>query len=143
MELVRLLYRSTVATGIGLRDLRSILLAANENNAHSGITGMLVMHDDWFLQVLEGGPEAVNRCFMRIAADTRHHGVELLGFHPVHGRCFGQWKMKGLSTRTGGEGEMAELVRIHGDDRGQLPAPEDLGAAFALLRHAAAVTGDG
>ena len=74
-------------------ELADILRVARVNNAAQGITGALLLYDDWFAQVLEGPEAAVRDLFHRIAQDKRHDGVELLDQGPVEKRVFERWAM--------------------------------------------------
>ena len=74
-------------------ELAHILRAARVNNASLGITGALMLYDDWFAQLLEGTEAAVRGLFDRIAADPRHNGVELLDQGPSERRLFERWAM--------------------------------------------------
>ena len=93
--LFALAYRShsRVPTARADHELADILRVARVNNAARGITGALLLYDDWFAQVLEGPEGAVRDLFHRIAQDKRHDGVELLDQGPVEKRVFERWAM--------------------------------------------------
>ncbi|MBI5718033.1 MAG: BLUF domain-containing protein [Burkholderiales bacterium] len=97
--LVRLMYASRAATGIGPEDLAAILRQSRSANPAHGITGVLCYseagegREGIFLQVLEGGRGAVNRLYNRIVADARHHDVELLLYEEIGERRFAGWAM--------------------------------------------------
>ena len=93
--LVRLLYASR-ATGAVDHDLMSdILKKSRAHNPAAGITGALCLcgGSGVFMQVLEGGRDAVSRLYSRIAADPRHHDLTLLHFAEIGERRFGAWSM--------------------------------------------------
>lgn len=98
MYLVRLLYVSKVKAGFAPADLQAVLEAARRNNVKNGISGMLAFNGDYFLQVLEGGREAVNQLYQSIARDTRHEGVLLLQLSDISERVFPQWSMAYVPT---------------------------------------------
>lgn len=73
--------------------LRDILESSTRNNAHNGITGMLMYHDRIFFQVLEGGSDAVQDCYDRISQDDRHGIISLICNRPAGKRSFSNWIM--------------------------------------------------
>jgi Sensors of blue-light using FAD len=91
--LVRLLYASRAAAPIAQDDLISILRQSRAHNPAAGITGVLCCSEAIYLQLLEGGRSAVNRLYNRIAADPRHHDVELLSYQHIGERRFAGWSM--------------------------------------------------
>ncbi len=91
--LVRLLYASRAADQLGQEGLSAILKQSKCNNPKLGITGVLCFSDHTFMQVLEGGREAVSRLYNRIVADPRNHDVVLLRYEEIQERRFGGWSM--------------------------------------------------
>jgi hypothetical protein len=91
--LVRLLYASRARAGFDDRLLHDILHQASTSNPAQGITGALCCSQGVFLQVLEGGRDAVNRLYGRIVADPRHTDVVLLSYEEIGERRFAQWSM--------------------------------------------------
>lgn len=91
--LVRLLYASRAAAPLTAPVVDSILAQSRKNNAPHGITGMLCFSEDIFLQVLEGGRDAVCELFNTIVRDNRHQGVRLLVYEEIAERSFGGWTM--------------------------------------------------
>ncbi len=74
-------------------DIAAILAVSRRNNAAAGITGMLLYHDQSFLQVLEGEEPGLSLCFDRIARDRRHRNLIVLSRDAVAARAFGAWQM--------------------------------------------------
>ena len=99
--LVRLLYASRASDTMNATGLALIMKQSKTNNAKSGITGVLCLSEGIFLQVLEGGRNAVSALYNRIANDARHHDVVLLNYQEINERCFAGWSM--------GEVNMARL----------------------------------
>ena len=91
--LVRLLYASRAADQLGQEGLSAILKQSKCHNPKLGITGVLCFSDHTFMQVLEGGREAVSRLYNRIVGDPRHHDVVLLRYEEIQERRFGGWSM--------------------------------------------------
>lgn len=94
--LVRIVYASR-ATAECLGDLddniERILVSAIGNNRPKGITGLLIAHRGWFLQVLEGPPEQVHKLYNHIRADPRHRDAVILSEAVTQIREFGLWSM--------------------------------------------------
>jgi hypothetical protein len=96
--LERLIYASHLARGAEPDPelapmLQAILTSSLRNNLNHRVTGMLIAHDGWFLQALEGPPEGVRTIFERIAEDDRHTTPLVLDRGPVEGRAFSRWIM--------------------------------------------------
>jgi hypothetical protein len=73
----RIAYVSRAAGGIGTREVYDIIRRAHNRNGAAGLTGALLFLDGCFVQVLEGERFRLDDCLARIAADARHHGLEL------------------------------------------------------------------
>ena len=93
--LVRLLYASRAAQDIGADDLAAILKVSKAHNPAAGITGVLCFckSSNVFMQVLEGGREAVNKLYNTIAQDRRHRDPTLLSYGEIGQRSFAGWSM--------------------------------------------------
>jgi hypothetical protein len=91
--LVRCLYASRAAKSLTPRALDTILEQSRANNPKRGITGLLCFRDDVFVQVLEGGRDAVCELYNTIVRDERHTGVRLLAFEEIMERRFSSWTM--------------------------------------------------
>jgi hypothetical protein len=91
--LVRLLYASRAAKPLNAKTIATILVECQRNNPRRGITGVLCYSDEIFLQVLEGGRDAVCDTFNSIVRDGRHETVRLLSFEEISERRFGGWSM--------------------------------------------------
>ena len=92
--LVRLLYASRAATSPLAPDtVDAILATSRRQNPALGITGLLCHSGDIFMQVIEGGREAVNHLYSRICQDPRHRDVLLLHYEEITERRFAGWTM--------------------------------------------------
>ena len=91
--LVRLMYASRATASLSDADLAAILKASREHNPAEGITGLLCFSEGVFVQVLEGGRNAVNARYKRIVEDGRHRAVVLLGYEEIVERAFPGWTM--------------------------------------------------
>ncbi|MBD5778455.1 BLUF domain-containing protein [Pelagicoccus sp. NFK12] len=95
MSTCRLIYRSTAREETLTNDaLARLQYTSISNNNSLGITGILVLSGDQFLQVLEGDSERVNELYHKIAQDPRHHKVRLISFESINERYFSDWGMR-------------------------------------------------
>jgi hypothetical protein len=91
--LVRLLYASRAPAPVNAELVDTILEKSRRNNPQRGLTGILCFSDDMFIQVLEGGRDAVCMLFETIIRDQRHHQVQILSFDEIRERRFAGWSM--------------------------------------------------
>jgi hypothetical protein len=91
--LVRLTYASRANDGMTGDALNALCKASRAKNLDIGVTGVLVYSEGIFLQVLEGGRDAVSKLYNRIAQDRRHRDVVLLGYEEIPERRFAGWAM--------------------------------------------------
>ena len=93
--LVRLMYASRAAEAANAETLAAILKTSKEHNPKVGVTGVLCFcaNARIFLQVLEGGRNAVSALYNHISQDARHHDVALLSYEEIGERSFASWSM--------------------------------------------------
>ena len=95
-QLIQLVYRSrSLIEGAEYDKLMSTCL---RNNPSRGITGVLISHSGWFLQVLEGTAANVSSLFKIIENDPRHSDFLLLRFNAVAARDFSDWSMASITV---------------------------------------------
>jgi hypothetical protein len=95
-QLFRLVYVSRAVLPVLAKfdqTVQDILAEAQPNNAHMGVTGLLLADRGWFIQALEGPRRNVSMIFAGIGRDQRHAQVELLDGGPAEERLFGRWSM--------------------------------------------------
>lgn len=91
--LVRCLYASRAASPIDAKTLDAILEKSRSNNKPQGITGLLCIAGDVFIQVIEGGRDPVCELLKSIFSDSRHHDVRILTYEEIAERRFEDWAM--------------------------------------------------
>jgi hypothetical protein len=91
--LVRCLYASRPIEPLTGSFIDSILEQSRKNNPSIGITGLLCVSKDLFIQVIEGGRDEVCDLFNAIVRDDRHQQVRLLVYEEIDQRQFGNWTM--------------------------------------------------
>ena len=74
-------------------EVGQIIQVSIRNNREVAVTGLLLVHDGWFVQALEGPAEAVMNTYRRILDDPRHEAAKVLAAGPVEQRAFGDWNM--------------------------------------------------
>ena len=95
-QLIQLVYRSrSLIVGAEYEKLMATCL---RNNPKRDITGVLISHSGWFLQVLEGTAANVNSLFKVIEEDPRHSDFLLLRFNAIAIRDFNDWSMASIEV---------------------------------------------
>ncbi|HWA98257.1 MAG TPA: BLUF domain-containing protein [Pirellulales bacterium] len=97
--LINLVYMSAATRDFDSFELTALLAKAREKNSRLDVTGMLVYHDDAFLQVLEGHEPAVQSLYDRIKLDDRHTNCTVLLRSFIDQRNFGEWTMGFVNTK--------------------------------------------
>jgi hypothetical protein len=93
--LTRLIYASRAAIdGRNLsEEVRRILIKSVSNNRQVDVTGLLLNHAGWFMQVLEGPASGVRETYTRVSKDPRHADIRLIDVRPAETRLFRDWNM--------------------------------------------------
>jgi hypothetical protein len=92
----RLIYasRQRVAAGQSAEEeIADLIRASIRNNRAVSVTGLLLVHDGWFVQALEGPAQAVAATYDRICNDARHTHCKVLAAGLAEAREFGDWNM--------------------------------------------------
>ena len=110
--------------------IRSIVSVSIRNNRQRHITGLLLSHQHWFIQALEGPAEAVMTTYGRILSDPRHRAAQILGAGPAPAREFANWNMCARRLSTVDDAILATLAHKGTFD----PTALSLGAALNLLK---------
>lgn len=132
-RMARLIYRSVVTEGVGWRDIAKIINSACTKNDDLNVTGVLVLSEGCFLQVLEGPVAAVNHLYTRIVQDERHNDVELISYQQVMDRRYPNWAMHGLNMDDLGEEVSDLLKRKYGKNKNGVRIPDEPVLAESLL----------
>jgi len=77
-DLQRIVYASAASQAYAAPQLEQLVSKARERNGRAGISGMLIYHEQFFLQLIEGPGPALNSLFARLRADAGHHRIVLL-----------------------------------------------------------------
>ena len=95
-QLIQLVYRSRSL--IEGEDYDKLMRTCLRNNPTRGITGVLISHSGWFLQVLEGSAVNITSLLKSIENDPRHSHFLLIRLHAIQSRDFGDWSMASISV---------------------------------------------
>ena len=140
--LVRLLYASRAELPLTEDVIESILQQSRRNNAGQGITGLLCFSDDLFIQILEGGRDAVCELYNAIVRDPRHRQVRILLYEEIPERRFGGWTMGQVNIKKISPSlllkyaERPELDPFACSGRASIALLEELTAAGLVASHA-------
>lgn len=93
MNLLHCIYASRAKVALREADVQALLERTRQNNLARGVTGMLLLIDGSFFQVLEGEADAVDRTYEIIARDPRHDRITQIIREPIAQRSFGEWSM--------------------------------------------------
>ncbi len=114
-RLHRVVYVSRWSNGLGEdaeAALHRIVAVSIGNNRVSDITGLLVGHEGWFLQAIEGPQAAVSALVARIIRDPRHRCLRMLSEGPAGTRLFQDWDMAGARLSAEADPLLTELGQI-------------------------------
>jgi hypothetical protein len=132
-RLHRLVYVSRWANVLGEDGeaaLHRIVAASMGKNRLSDVTGLLLAHEGWFIQALEGPETAVAPLMSTISRDPRHRCLRVLCEGEAEGRMFQDWNMVGARLSPEADPLLVELGQIARFDGYRLDAD---GALHLLL----------
>jgi hypothetical protein len=139
--LVRCLYASRPLEPLSSAFVNNILEQSRKNNPALGITGLLCVSEDLFIQVIEGGRDEVCDLFNAIVRDQRHQQVRLLIYEEIEVRQFGNWTMAQVNITKLNPSMLlkyfkrAELDPFSSSGKATLALLSDLIATGAIIGH--------
>ena len=90
----RLLYISKAYTDQDIKqNIDDILRVSRKMNAEKSVTGLLMYHQERFMQMIEGTDTCIEQLITNIKRDKRHYDVQVLVDGPVQDREFTTWSM--------------------------------------------------
>lgn len=93
MPLIQLVYASATTKRFSKKELVKLLELSRARNAERDVTGVLLLAEGTFFQVLEGEEETVEALFKHISKDPRHDRVLMVARTEIETRLFGDWSM--------------------------------------------------
>ncbi len=129
----RLIYKSHSKTPIDWELVKSILETSRKGNKESGISGVLLATKNYFLQVLEGSFEEVNKLYSSIVRDSRHGEVQLISFTCIENRIFDTWAMHGIDVFNFNHELSQQLKDSYGEENGEVRFPTEEWEVLSLI----------
>lgn len=96
--LLRLTYISRYNDNNANVEIARILEQAQRNNVRHGITGVLIINDNYFLQNIEGARSTINTLLQKLIEDSRHSALQVVECCEINERRWSKWSMKYLTT---------------------------------------------
>jgi hypothetical protein len=93
VSLIQLIYCSKASPRLTKDDIEFIWLNAIINNTKHSIQGLLIFYNNYFIQLLEGDEDEVEKLYSNISKDNRHNDVILIGQQNVKKTQFRRWAM--------------------------------------------------
>lgn len=91
--MIQLIYTSLATIDFTPEALQALLEKARCRNDKLEVTGMLIYHNNSFLQVLEGPELFVYGLYERIQADKRHSNCKLIAKNTISEKELENWSM--------------------------------------------------
>lgn len=113
--------------------LRKLAVDSTSRNQGREITGILLLSDESFLQVLEGPEDAVNELYGKIIHDELHSNVTLLSYEQIANKSFDGWSMRVLDLNDLPKSTRDGFKLKYNDTEGYVDIPTDVPRAMALL----------
>lgn len=95
--ILRLTYISRYNTHNANVEVARILAQAQRNNERNGITGVLVLNHNYFLQSVEGSRPLINELLRKLVKDDRHFSLQVIECREIEQRRWSKWSMKYLT----------------------------------------------
>ncbi len=104
-----IIYQSIPSDQVSPELIDSITQESINWNSKHNITGILIYHDNRYLQYLEGDEKDVVEVFKMIKKDPRHHSIEPKVMGYTDNRVFSDWSMGSWMVGSDGPGELQIL----------------------------------
>ncbi len=105
-----LIYVSQATVAFRPGELDELVDRATAANGARGVTGLLAYNGEHFMQLLEGGREAVDSIMARIIGDFRHSGLVVIRRDERADRECPDWSMRAFLTPLKGAGAATEFA---------------------------------
>ncbi|MBF0302126.1 MAG: EAL domain-containing protein [Desulfamplus sp.] len=87
------IYISKASDSISHDEIESILKSSRKNNAELCITGFLIYHNGYFMQLIEGRKESIETLLEKVMNDSRHSDIKIILRAFNERRLFTDWTM--------------------------------------------------
>lgn len=112
MSINQMIYISQATRKMSAAELHEIHKKAQDNNQAIDVTGSLFYNGGWFLQVLEGPADTLQKLYIKIEKDPRHKNSRILYDEPAKFRTFTRWTMNMTNLEDRQADKYDELVEI-------------------------------
>jgi len=130
----RLIYKSVPSGDFVSNDtVVDIVEKGAVKNSEKGITGLLILTGNEFLQVLEGPTREVNELYLTIARDDRHRDIRLISFEQITKRYFQTWNMRLVDLYDLPGSTRQYLMNKYENEDGMIKIPESSMEIHSLL----------
>jgi len=75
------------------KEISIILQKSRKSNLELDITGLLVVNDNHFMQILEGGTKELEDLLTKISHDERHTHCSIIQRESITDRLYAKWSM--------------------------------------------------
>ena len=89
----QILYESVATSFMTLEDVVPLLQKCNQQNFDIEISGLLIFHNNRFMQLLEGSKARIEFIMGKISNDPRHSNLKVLHETECTQRSMGAWAM--------------------------------------------------
>ena len=90
---IRLIYSGSVAAEPDPQNLAAFLADCRRRNERDGISGVMVLMGQEFLQVIEGPDDDVDRYYRQVFQDTTRYKLLLLARQEIDAAIFANWSL--------------------------------------------------
>ncbi|WP_299361289.1 BLUF domain-containing protein [Winogradskyella sp.] len=84
-------YISNFAKGLSHKTINELIENVNSNNTQEHITGLLILKNKHFFQIIEGESQKIDTLFQKIKKDKRHKGIIKLLDTDIEGKIFNDY----------------------------------------------------
>jgi len=134
-QMIQLIYLSFFSHHLSSEALEEILTASRRNNEQLGVTGLLIVKGDSFLQALEGEKETVYALYEKIKHDKRHRDVMKVSEETIEQRAFANWSMGFKNLNDFSPIESEKLVNLDKIDLKDASFSEKRSEIHELFQH--------
>lgn len=93
LALVHTIYVSRLSQPLSPDEIEQLLQKTRKANKRINVTGMLLLTDNTFFQVLEGEASVLDELYAKIIKDSRHNQITKIITEPIEVRAFSDWTM--------------------------------------------------
>ncbi|NJX16164.1 BLUF domain-containing protein [Tamlana crocina] len=91
MKYKAICYLSNIKPSLNKGEIDDLMDFSVHQNNKRAITGLCILLDNHFYQILEGEPNAVDELFSKIKKDNRHNGLIKLIDKPIKDKIFAEY----------------------------------------------------